>query len=70
MELGPRAAAEGFLTRMRRVEVRLVEVFRDGNQWCALLGGDIQDGMAGFGDSRADALIALAVQLDDAGDSY
>ena len=23
----------------------------DGNQWCALYGGNLQDGVAGFGDS-------------------
>ena len=26
-------------------------LFRDGNQWCALLGENIQDGVVGFGDS-------------------
>lgn len=26
-------------------------VFIDGNQWCALYGEDLQNGVAGFGDS-------------------
>lgn len=26
-------------------------LFIDGNQWCALLGENLQDGVAGFGDS-------------------
>lgn len=26
-------------------------LFIDGNQWCALLGENVQDGVAGFGDS-------------------
>ena len=26
-------------------------LFRDGNQWCALFGENIQDGVVGFGDS-------------------
>ena len=26
-------------------------IFLDGNQWCALYGENIQDGVAGFGDS-------------------
>ena len=26
-------------------------IFIDGNQWCALYGENIQDGVAGFGDS-------------------
>jgi len=27
------------------------KVFIDGNQWCALYGENLQDGVAGFGDS-------------------
>lgn len=28
----------------------------DGNQWCALYGDNLQEGVAGFGDSPADAM--------------
>jgi len=28
----------------------------DGNQWCALYGANLQDGVAGFGDTVADAM--------------
>jgi hypothetical protein len=28
----------------------------DGNQWCALYGDNVQDGVAGFGDSPASAM--------------
>lgn len=28
----------------------------DGDQWCALYGENLQDGVAGFGDSPADAM--------------
>jgi len=28
----------------------------DGNKWCALYGDNLQDGVAGFGDSPADAV--------------
>lgn len=28
----------------------------DGNQWCALYGDDLQSGVAGFGDTPADAM--------------
>jgi hypothetical protein len=28
----------------------------DGNQWCALYGANLQDGVAGFGDSPTDAM--------------
>jgi hypothetical protein len=31
----------------------------DGNQWCALYGENLQDGVAGFGDSPADAMAAF-----------
>lgn len=32
------------------------ELYKDGNKWCCLIGEDIQDGVAGFGDSPADAI--------------
>lgn len=31
----------------------------DGNQWCALYGEDLQNGVAGFGDSPALAMAAF-----------
>jgi hypothetical protein len=31
-------------------------LFIDGNQWCALYGENIQDGVAGFGDTPAKAM--------------
>ena len=34
-------------------------LFRDGNQWCALLGENIQDGAVGFGDSPDAAMLAF-----------
>lgn len=30
-------------------------MFPDGNQWCALYGDDLQEGVAGFGDTPASA---------------
>ena len=32
------------------------DLMRDGNQWCALYGADLQVGVAGFGDSPAAAM--------------
>jgi len=29
----------------------------DGNQWCALYGDNLQDGIAGFGDTVAEAMV-------------
>lgn len=34
----------------------------DGNQWCALYGENLQDGVAGFGDSPALAMHAFDLQ--------
>jgi hypothetical protein len=31
----------------------------DGNQWCALYGDNLQEGVAGFGDSPGEAMIAF-----------
>lgn len=31
------------------------KIFIDGNKWCALYGDNLQDGVAGFGDSPAEA---------------
>lgn len=31
--------------------------FKDGNQWCFLFGDNIQDGIAGFGNTVEDAAI-------------
>lgn len=31
----------------------------DGNKWCALLGDNLQDGIAGFGDTAAEAMTAF-----------
>jgi len=32
------------------------KLFIDGAQWCALFGDNLQDGVAGFGDSPAEAM--------------
>lgn len=32
------------------------KIYMDGNKWCALYGDNIQDGVAGFGDSPALAM--------------
>lgn len=35
------------------------EIMVDGDQWCALLGADLQCGVAGFGDTPAAAMSAF-----------
>jgi hypothetical protein len=40
-----------------------IKVFKEGNQWCALLGDNLQEGKAGFGNTKSLALAELAVGL-------
>ena len=35
------------------------KLYVDGNQWCALYGESLQEGVAGFGDSPANAIVAF-----------
>lgn len=35
------------------------DILVDGNQWCALYGSDLQNGVAGFGDTPAKAMEAF-----------
>lgn len=37
-------------------------IFMDGDQWCALYGDNLQDGVAGFGDSPGQAMDAFDVE--------
>lgn len=34
-------------------------LFVDGDQWCALYGANLQEGVAGFGDSPEQAMISF-----------
>lgn len=42
-----------------------IKVFKDGASWCALVGADLQDGLAGFGNTPAGALMSLMVDNAD-----
>ncbi len=37
-------------------------LFMDGNKWCALFGENLHDGVAGFGDSPANAMYDFDAQ--------
>jgi len=41
-----------------------VVLHEDGNAWCALIGEDLQSGIAGYGDTPGDALRELAENFD------
>jgi hypothetical protein len=38
------------------------KVYIDGNRWCALYGENLQDGVAGFGDSPSNAMYDFDAQ--------
>lgn len=38
------------------------ELTKDGNKWCCLIGENLQDGVAGFGDTVAQAINDCAIQ--------
>lgn len=39
------------------------QLFIDGNQWCAMLGENLMTGIAGFGDTPYDALLAFQKEM-------
>lgn len=41
----------------------VVRVFRDGARWCALIGPDLQSGLAWFSDTPETALVGLSLML-------
>jgi hypothetical protein len=43
----------------------MIQLFRDGDQMCALMGANLQEGYAGFGNTAGEALRELAKALDD-----
>lgn len=45
--------------QMRPAAIFKPRLFQDGDQWCALLGEDLQVGVCGFGASPAEAMYAF-----------
>jgi hypothetical protein len=43
---------------------REIRISLDGNMWCALHGPNLQEGMSGFGDTPAEALMDLIEQTE------
>jgi hypothetical protein len=48
--------------RMRPFYLLRPRVYPDGNQWCALYGDNLQEGVCGFGDTPAKAAEAFDVE--------
>ena len=42
------------------------KIYIDGNQWCVLYGDNLQDGVAGFGDSPAKAMEDFDINFNTA----
>jgi hypothetical protein len=54
------------IERQRHSILLRPKVFRDGSQWCCLYGDNLQDGVAGFGDSPDKAMRAFdAAMVED-----
>lgn len=45
----------------------MINVFMDGDSWCALYGSDLMEGVYGFGDTQAEALRDFANNLEQSG---
>lgn len=44
---------------LRPCNIKKPRVFKDGDQWCALLGVNIMEGVCGFGDTPEAACVAF-----------
>ena len=42
----------------------MIIVFLDGDQWCALLGENLQEGLGGFGNTPAEAIRSLSYEIE------
>jgi len=40
-----------------------IQLFMDGDKWCALVGRDLQEGIAGFGDTPVEAIEDLCLEF-------
>lgn len=43
----------------------LIKLSLDGDEWCALIGENLQVGIAGFGATKSDALHALISAIEE-----
>ena len=43
----------------------MIQIFEDGSDWCALEGINLQEGIAGFGTTQAQALRDLANGIEE-----
>lgn len=43
----------------------MIEIAKDGDAWCALIGKNLQEGISGFGSTVREALYDLANQIKE-----
>lgn len=60
-----RICNEGELHSYRMFKALGAHITKDGNEWCALFGDDLQVGIAGFGKSPHDAILNWAVSMKE-----
>lgn len=58
-DMASRAAQEAAAEHARPSVLFKPQLMADGNMWCALLGEDLQSGVAGFGETPAKAMYAF-----------
>ena len=46
------------------MKARIIKVFKDGNRWCALIGENLQEGVAGFAKNPVEAVRDLCDKLE------
>jgi hypothetical protein len=52
------------MTTSQSQQKTIVQLYPDGNQWCALIGINIVEGTVGFGDTPSQAIEDLKTQID------
>lgn len=60
------AAQDVALAHQRPSVLYRPSLYPDGDQWCALYGANLQEGVAGFGDTPAAAMAAFDVAWQSA----
>lgn len=54
---------DGAIAEVLAADWSIIQIMRDGSQWCALYGPDLMVGVGGFGDDPIDALVDLLATI-------
>ena len=61
-QMAASAAQEAAYEHQRPSAIYRPHLLIDGNKWCALYGANLHEGVAGFGDTPAKAMLAFDIQ--------